>query len=65
MRSPVHTGQSPGWCVSSQNEGAEDTGSGSRVGGTQHGTRCSPLPELGAKVREGQARVDGPQMAVP
>ena len=29
----MHTGQSPGWSVSSQNEGVEDTGSGSRVGG--------------------------------
>lgn len=64
MRSPVRTGQSPGWSVSSQTEGAEDTGSGSGVGGTQHSTGCSP-PSAGGKVREGQARVDRPQMTVP
>ena len=64
MRSPVNTGQGPGWSVSSRNEGAEDTGPESGVRGPST-VPGAPHPVLGGRAREGQVRVDCPQTMVP
>ena len=68
MRSPVNTGQGPGWSVSSWNEGAEDTGPESGVQGPSR-VAGAPHPVLGGQGEgrpgEGGLPADGGSLTAP